>query len=214
MSDVIDTANASQEATVEPVTTQPESQQVNETAEPQAPVTPVEKTIPYSRFAEVNKGYREAQRKLAEYESKSKLSQYDPNDMEAVMAHPYVQELLIKQAKTELTTFASDLLEQHPEIPDAVVKAIKANVRGFVKENTTDVESAKIDLQEYIESLIESVEPVNKPKVIPVTPTTPKESPSGANPVEVQAILEKPLDEWTEEDAKTVDTYKKSQPKR
>lgn len=214
MSDVIDTADASQEATVEPVTTQPESQQVNETTEQHAPVTPVEKTIPYSRFAEVNKGYREAQRKLAEYESKSKLSQYDPNDMEAIMAHPYVQELLIKQAKTELTTFASDLLDSHPEIPDAVVKAIKANVRGFVKENTTDVESAKIDLQEYIESLIENVGPVNKPKVIPVASTTPKESPSGANPVEVQAILEKPLDEWTEEDAKTVDTYKKSQPKR
>lgn len=211
MDDVNPEVPVAEATSVEPETTTPPSQVGNETIE--QPVA--EKTVPYSRFSEVNKGYREAQRKLAEYESKSKLSQYDPNDMEAVMAHPYVQELLIKQAKTELTSFASELLDSHPEIPDAVVKAIKANVRGFVKENTTDVESAKIDIQEYIEGLLEGVKPGQQlPKVIPVASTTPKESPSGANPMDVQAILEKPVDEWTEEDAKTVDTYKKSQPKR
>lgn len=211
MSDVNDTA----EAPVAPVeeTTAPDAQ-VNETTE-QKVEAPVEKTIPYSRFAEVNKGYREAQRKLAELESKSKLSQFDPNDMEAIMAHPYVQEMAIKLAKTELTNFASDLLAQHPEIPEAVVKAIKTNVRGFVKESTTDVEAAKIDIQEYIEGLLEGVKPTQPAqKVIPVASTTPKESPSGATPMEVQAILETPLDEWTEEQIKTVDNYKKSQPKR
>lgn len=199
---------------VESETTAPPSQEGNETAEVTQPQAPVEKTIPYSRFAEVNKGLREAQRKLAEYESKSKLSQYDPNDMEAVMAHPYVQELLIKQAKSELTSYAKDKLDANPAIPEAVKKAILANVRGFVKESTTDVDSAKIDIDEYIDSITEA--PVTQPnsKVIPVAPTTAQESASGATPMEIQEILETPVDEWTDEQAKVVAQYKKSQPKR
>lgn len=215
MSDVNDTqAQATDVATVEPVTTQPEPHQVNETTEPTVPAL-AEKTIPYSRFAEVNKGFREAQRKLAEYESKSKLSQYDPNDTEQLMAHPFVQELLIKQAKGELTTYAREKLDANPQIPEAVKKAILQNVRGFVKETTTDVDSAKIDLDEYIESIIDEIgSPQPQPKVIPVASTQQKESASGATPMEVQAILDSPVDEWTDDDAKKVDQYKKTQPKR
>ena len=213
MSDVNDIAQPT-EGTVEPVTTQPDTQQVNETTELTVPPI-AEKTIPYSRFAEVNKGYREAQRKLAEYESKSKLSQYDPNDTEQLMAHPFVQELLIKQAKTELTTYAREKLDGNPQIPDAVKKAILANVRGFVKETTTDVDSAKIDIDEYIESILDQATPTQpQPKVIPVASTQQKESASGATPMDVQAVLDTPVDEWTDEQAKTVEQYKKSQPKR
>ena len=65
MSDVNDTVEATDVAPVETETTAPETPQVNETAEVSAPETPAEKTVPYSRFSEVNKGYREAQRKLA-----------------------------------------------------------------------------------------------------------------------------------------------------
>lgn len=211
MEDVNNQAPVADATPVEPVTTPSVSQQGNETAEPAAP----EKTIPYSRFAEVNKGYREAQRKLAEYESKSKLSQYDPNDTEALMAHPFVQELMIKQAKSELTTYAREKLDGNPQIPDAVKKAILANVRGFVKETTTDVDSAKIDIDEYIESILDEVGPTQpQPKVIPVAPTQQKESASGATPMQVQEILNTPVDEWTDEQAKIVDQYKKAQPKR
>lgn len=199
---------------VESETTSPVSQQGNETTEVTQPEIKVEKTVPYSRFHEVNTGLREAQRKLAEYESKSKLSQYDPNDMEAVMAHPYVQELLIKQAKSELTSYAKDKLDANPTIPEAVKKAILANVRGFVKESTTDVDSAKIDIDEYIDSITEAPVTQPNPKVIPVAPTTAQESASGATPMEVQEILETPVDEWTDEQAKVVAQYKKSQPKR
>lgn len=198
---------------VESETTTPPSQVGNETAEPTVPPMTQEKTVPYSRFSEVNKGFREAQRKLAEYESKSKLSQYDPNDMEAVMAHPYVQELLIKQAKSELTSYAKDKLDSNPAIPEAVKKAILANVRGFVKESTTDVDSAKIDIDEYIDSITEAPVPGMNPKVIPVAPTTAQESASGTTPMEVQEILETPVDEWTDEQAKVVANYKKSHPK-
>lgn len=215
MDDVKNQVEATDVAPVE-ATTAPETQQVNETPEPAVPEMKVEKTIPYSRFAEVNKGLREAQRKLAEYESKSKLSQYDPNDMEAIYQHPYVQELLVKQTKAELTSYAKEKLDASPSIPEAVKKAILANVRGFVKESTTDVDSAKIDIDEYIDSITEAapVAPAPQQKVIPVVPTTQKESAPGVTPMDVQKILETPIDEWTDEQAKVVDQYKKSQPKK
>lgn len=208
-------AEAPEATTAETDTAQPQSQEVKQTAEvaPQ-PQKPVERTIPYQRFAEVNKGYKELQRKLAEYEQKSKLSQYSEDDMGAIMSHPFVQELLIKQAKSELTEYAKSLLDEHPEVPEAVKKAITANVRGFVKETTSDVESAKIDIQEYIDSLVEQNAVQQQPKSFPVASTKPQEvSPSGS-PMEIQNILGKPVDEWTEDEAKLVDQYKKTMPKR
>jgi hypothetical protein len=217
MSDVNDTqAIGAQAPAVEADTTQVAPQQPEQTAAPQpaAPQTPQERMIPYSRFQEVNNGYKEMQRKLAEIESRSKLSQYTEEDMNAVLSHPYVQELLISQAKRELTDYASELLDQHPEVPEAVKKAIKANVRGFVKETTTDVESGKIDIQEYIESLVESLGPqaAPAPKSITVAATSAPEAVTAARPMDVQKIMEKPMDEWTEDDAKLVDQYKKSMP--
>lgn len=214
MPDVTDTVPAADAATVETGTTTPSSQQGNETAEPASPAPVVEKTIPYARFAEVNKGLREAQRKLAEYEQKSKLSQYDPNDIETVMAHPYVQELLIKQAKSELTSYAREKLDANPGIPEAVKKAMLSNIRGFVKESTTDIDSAKVDIDEYIDGFATDTTVQPKPKTIPVASTQVAESASGATPKSVQEILETPVDEWTEDQAKIVDQYKKSQPKK
>lgn len=218
MSDVNDNASAVDTApVVEAETTQVESQQPEKTAEPLQPEAPApqERTIPYSRFAEVNKGYKETQRRLADLESKLKLGQYSEDDMAALMAHPFVQELLIKDAKRELTDYASELLDAHPEIPDAVKKAIKTNVRGFVKESTTDVESGKIDIQEYIEGLADTLAPAHPtPKVFPVASTKPPEAPSNARPADVQEILEKPVDEWSEDEAKLVDQYKKTQPRK
>lgn len=210
--DAAPVADATPAATVEPDTTQPESPQVNQTAEP---VTPQERSIPYKRFAEVNKSYKEAQRKLAEYEAQSKLGQYSEDDMGAVMNHPFVQDLLIKQAKYELTDFAKGMLDERPEIPEAVKKAILANVRGFVKETTTDVESAKIDIQEYIDSLVEQL-PVQaqQPKAFPVAATKAQETSPGANPLDIQQVLNKPVDEWTPDEAKLVKQYKKTLPKR
>jgi len=214
MEDVNPQAQATEVAPVETETTAPESQQGEQTevVNPE-PQKPVERTIPYTRFAEVNKGYKELQRKLAEYEQKTKLSQYTEDDMGAVMNHPYVQELLIKQATHELKDFAKDLLDGHPEIPEPVKKSIMANPRGFVKETTTDVESAKIDIQEYVDALVDQVQP-QQPKVFPVASTTTKETASTTRPLDVQAILDKPVDEWTEDEAKTVDQYKKTMPKK
>lgn len=218
MEDVNTQAQATDVAPVEPVTTQPEPQQVNETTDTSGQKPAVqeaqERMVPIRVVQEERKQRHEAQRKLAEYEQKSKLSQYDPNDTEALMAHPFVQELLIKQAKSELTTYAREKLDGLPQVPEAVKKAILANVRGFVKETTSDVDSAKIDIDEYIESLLEEVTTQPQPKVIPVASTQQKESASGATPMAVQEILETPVDEWTDEQAKIVDQYKRTQPKR
>jgi hypothetical protein len=209
--DAAPVADATPAATVEPDTTQPDSPQVNQTAEPVVP----ERSIPYKRFAEVNNNYKEAQRKLAQYEAQSKLGQYSEDDMGAVMNHPYVQELLIKQAKYELTDFAKGKLDERPDIPETVKKAILTNVRGFVKETTTDVESAKIDIEEYIENNFPMGVPAQQqPKTFPVASTKAQEATPGANPLDVQQILDKPVDEWTPDEAKLVKQYKKSMPKR
>jgi len=213
--EVAEVADAPQAQAVEADTTQPVSQQVEKTTEVQ-PEAPKERMIPYQRFTEVNKGLKEAQRKLAEYEQRLKLGQYDENDMNAIMSHPFVQELLIKQAKSELTEYAKGRMDELPQIPEPVKKAILKNVRGFVKETTTDVESAKIDIDEYIDELLGDFPeaPAQQPKVIPVMSTKQQETAPGAKPLEVQEILEKPVDEWTEEEAKLVEQYKKSMPKR
>ena len=220
MSDVNDNVSAPEvtevapEAPVETETTVPQPQEENKTgAIPE--MKPASRTVPYERFLEVNKGFKEAQRKLAEYEKQKTLGQYDENDMAAIMSHPFVQDLLMKDAKYQLTDFAKGKLEEHPEVPEPVKKAILANVRGFVKETTSDVESAKIDIEDYIDSLVEGLTPsAIQPKQFPVASTTPKETASVANPRDVQAILEKPVDEWSDDEAKIVDNYKKSQPKR
>lgn len=216
MSDLNDTALA-QEATAEPETAQVDSQQPEQTTEvPEKTeaLTPQERMVPISTVQKERRERQELQRKLAEFENKSKLSQYSEDDMGATMSHPFVQELLIKQAKSELTDHAKGLLDEHPEVPEAVKKAILANVRGFVKETTTDVDSAKIDIQEYIDSLVESVAPAQQPKKFPVASTKPQETASTARPMDIQQILEKPVDEWTDDEGKLVDQYKKTQPKR
>jgi hypothetical protein len=215
MSDVNDNAEAGVPAQAEIETAAPQSQEGEQTAEGVSePAKPIERTIPYSRFAEVNKGYKDLQRKLAEFEQKSKLSQYTDEDASAVMAHPYTQELAIKVAKYELTDFARGALDAHPEIPEQVKKAMLQNIRGFVKESTTDVESAKVDIQDYIDSLVEQMPTQQQPKVIPVATTKAQETSSNTRPLDIQNILDKPVDEWSDDEAKTVEQYKKTQPKR
>lgn len=169
-----------------------------------------EKMIPYTRFQQVNKSWREAQRELAEMKSKQQIAKYDPNDMESVMGHPFVQDLMLKQAKQELTSYARDLIGNYPSIPKSVQKAVLANVRGFVKESTQDVETAKLDLQEYIESIIEEFAPQDPPPAnFPVAGTNATTgAKSGATPEKIQKILNKAPEEWTDDDMKVIEEYK------
>jgi hypothetical protein len=188
---------------------QPEQTTVN----PEVPVVTPERTVPYGRFSEVNKSWKEAQRELAEYKREKQLSQFDPNDMNAVLSHPVVQEALIKAAKYELTDYTRNVLEQYPTLNPQVKKAILANVRGFVKEGTTDVESAKLDIQEYIESILEGEAPAAK-KNFPVVATNTPSVVQPVKPAEVEKILAKSVDSWTDQEMKIVEDYTKTLPKK
>lgn len=194
-------------------------EQTTESSESEAPKTPetqaatqeaAERMVPLSVVKEERKKRQELQRKIAEIEGSQKLNQYDPNDLESVLAHPMVQELMVKQAKQELTDYARETLENYPTLNPAVKKAILANVRGFVKETTQDVESAKLDLQEYIDSIVEEADAQPPtPKSFPVATTNvSKTDISGIKPARIQEILETPVDEWTEEETAIVDKYK------
>ena len=201
-----------QEAPVEETTeqvSQPEEQTTEETETFEVP----EKTVPYTRFSEVDKKFKEAQRELAEVRGSQKLSKYDPEDTEAVLQHPLVQEMMIKQAKQELTDYAREVLDSHPTLHPAVKKAILGNARGFVNESTTDIETAKLDLQDYIDSITEEAETQKPtpPKSFQIASTNVSKSDTpGARPVDVSRILAKPVDEWTEVEAKVVDDYRKN----
>lgn len=205
--------------TVEGETTEADSQPVEQTTEvpePQQTATEeaTERMVPLSVVQKERKLRQETQRKLAELTGNQKLSQYDPTDTEAVMQHPLVQELLIKQAKTELTDHARELLSEFKNIPEVVKKAILKNARGFVNEATTDIETAKLDLQDYIAEIAQELEaestktPPVAPKNINVASTNvSKTEVPGVKPAQIQKILNKPIDEWTDEEASVVDKY-------
>lgn len=194
-------------------------QTTEEVSQPQEQTTeeleaPVDRVIPYSRFAEVNREKKELQRKLAEVEGSQKLSQYDPNDLEAVMGHPFVQEILIKQAKQELTDYARTTLESYPNLHPAVKKAILSNARGFVNETTTSVDQAKLDLQDFIDGLAEEADTATTPtpKAIKVATTNvSKTDVQGVRPAEIEKILDKPPLEWTDKDYEVVEEFKRTQ---
>jgi hypothetical protein len=202
--------------TVEETTTEA-SQATEQTQEAQvetAAQEAQERMVPISVVQKERKQRQELQKKLAEIEGSQRLNGYDQNDMEQVLSHPYVQELLVKQAKQELTDFARATLDEFPTLNPAVKKAILKNARGFVNETTTDVETAKLDLREYIESIVENeaeTQPTT-PKTFPVAATNVvKADVPGIRPADIQKILEKPIDEWTDEEASVVETYSRSQ---
>lgn len=199
-----------------------------ETSTPEANSQKVSEAIPNPEVENYKKALQQErerrktyERDLAAYKSKEQQGKYDPEDYSQWMSHPYSQELLVKVAKQELTDFARETLadERYSSLNSQVKKAILANVRGFVKEATTDVESAKIDLIDYIEEILQDTEAEN-----PVQPVAPQPfqvaapnagvSESETTPAEINSILEKsPLD-WTDEETNTLEAYQKSQGKK
>jgi hypothetical protein len=228
--DMADTVTAPQAVDVETVTTPPTAPAVEEkqTAEvdngPKEPVsqpqTPAERMIPYSALKEERQKRQEYQRKIAEYEAQKQYQnqpQGDDDDFNKILSHPWVQNLMLQQAKRDLTDHAKVLLDQYPQIPEPIRKAIILNPRGYVNESTKDIDNAKLDLQEYIEKLVEDLGIINPTpptsKSFPVAATNPSTTESKMTPGEIIKILDKPMDSWTEEDEKTVADYRKTLPK-
>lgn len=217
MDDVKPDVSIADEATVDETTVQ-EPQPEKETTEDSVAQEAQERMVPISVVQKERKQRQELQRKLAEVEGNQRLQQYDPNDMDNVLAHPFVQELLLKEAKRELTDFARDTLDQYSDIHPAVKKAILANARGFVNENTSDIETAKLDLLDYIESIAEEAQtqsltqsPTQSKGFQVASTNVSKTSIPGARPADISRILEKPVDKWTPEEIQLVEDYKKNQ---
>jgi hypothetical protein len=206
--------------------TPPSTQTAVTDNEPVTPVKPVtntvpERTVPLGVLQKERAKFREAQRELARLKGQSQLQGYDPAETDKVLQHPLVQKLLIDNAKTQVTDFAKETLEQYPEFPAIVKKAILKNVRGFINEETTDPETAKEDVRQYIEDIWAEVqaEKAAKAPISPITPITPKGpvvSPTNAGglpqaaavrPKEIEAILQKPVTEWTDEDNAKMSAY-------
>jgi hypothetical protein len=189
------------------------AESIPETPEvPEIPTQPTERTVPLSALAEERKKRQEAQRELAKLRTGNQMSQFDPSDLEQVMQNPFVQELILKDAKRELTDYTRDLLDQqsYSTVPEIVKKAILKNVRGFVNENTSDVETAKVDILEYVEALAAETQPQPVQKGFPVATTNlPSTETSTVNSNEVNKILNKPIDEWTDEEAAAVGDHAK-----
>lgn len=190
-------------------TSQPD-EQTTETPETSVDQTQ-ERTVPLQALKEERARRQELQRKLAEKESSQAMSQLDPDDYEAWVSNPMSQELIIKVAKQELTDYAREALDNYPTLHPQVKKAILKNARGFVNETTTDVETAKVDLQEYIESIAEEASAQPEPsKAFKVANTNVQtDSGKGANTGQIDAILNKPVNEWTDDDEATVAEYQK-----
>lgn len=184
------------------------------TTETVAPQAPQERTIPYPRFSEVNQKLREAQKELAAFKAEkesAKYSQNDPDYYARLMADPYVQELILKDAKRDLTDFARDTLadEKYASLNPQVKKAILSNARGFVKESTTDVETAKIDLLEWIESILEEdqASQPQAPKGFPVASTNAPTAEPAGTPAEIAKIMEKSPLEMSDDEVKVLEGY-------
>lgn len=189
------------------------AEQTNVTPEVSPDVQAQERTVPISVLQGERKKRQELQRQLAAAKSATQLNQYDPEDINMILQHPMVQELILKDAKRELTDYARDAVDQYPALNPQVKKAILKNARGFVNETTTDIEQAKVDLLEYIEEIAAEVEGQQpqtpaQAKGFPVAATNvPTTQNTGARPADIQKILNKSVDSWTDEEVAAVEAY-------
>ena len=176
-----------------------------------ATATPASRTVPYSRFQEINKKLRKAQQEL-----ETRGNRYNPEDLDDIRQHPYVQDLEMKRAESDLRQGANEILERYPDLPPIVKKAILRNPRGYVKADDQSVPEGLLSIEEYCEQVMEEVEAggtpssVPQPKQVPVAGSNePGTTQIGSTPSEVDAILKKPVGEWSDDDMKIIDEYKK-----
>jgi hypothetical protein len=118
----------------------------------------------------------------------------------------------LKDAKRELTDYTRDLMDKYPTVPEAVKKAILRNPRGYVNESTQDVETAKLDILEYVEGLAAEFEANQAPvqKGFPVAATNMPATEAATTGInEVSKILDKPVEDVTEDEHKALEEYRK-----
>lgn len=129
---------------------------------------------------------------------------------EDVMNHPVFQEMLVKQAESELKQGVTEMLTRYPNLPKNVAQALIRNPRGFVQPTTADVQNALVDIEEYIEDIYGEFTPQTP------SPTPPSIKVMGGNQlnqsgsdVEIQALLKKPPESLTDAEMKILTDYAK-----
>lgn len=170
-----------------------------------------EQTIPYGRFREVNEALKEARRELAQLRGQEAYRGYSEEDLEQIFAHPFVQQLLLEQAENQLRRGAEEILSRYPNIPKPIAKAIIRNPRGYVNPATTDVESALLDIDDYVASIAEEFGEggTSEPKPFPVAGTNVSAVPEEeTTPAEIAALMKKPPEEWTDEELRLAEEWK------
>ena len=127
----------------------------------------------------------------------------------------YVKQLETKVAMGELKSGASKILKNYPDISGSLKRAILRNPRGYIKANTQDVETGLLDIEDYVESEMDLLSEQNDSQTPPkkdvhVAGSNTPDTDTGATPAQLQAILDKPVDEWTLEDRKLLKDYRES----
>lgn len=204
---------------VEPDTTQPIGEGESKTAGQEA--APQEQTeVPGGhKGGDLNAALRQErdlrkqlQRKIAELEGASKVQGYEGQDLDTILQHPFVQDLLLKQAEGELRDGAKEILAQYPQLPKPIVNAILKNPRGYVSPKTQDVQNALLDIADYVESIYSEYEPQAPPqqfKDVKVVGNN-KSLTAKTSDAEIEKLLSIPVEEWTPEQTKMVSEYRRN----
>lgn len=131
--------------------------------------------------------------------------------MDEIFSNPAVQDLLVKNAEYQMKEGLDEILSQYPQLPKAVVNAIKRNPRGYVRPETNDVQNALLDIQDYVEEIYPEFQnaATPTPKTVPVIGNNGSPGSSRNIDAEVANILAIPIEEWTPEQSKLVSEFNK-----
>lgn len=189
-----------------PAPSQPAASQELATVTPE----PKEQTVPREALIAER---RKWQRRLREAQSgqSREIPQYNPQDPNS--QQQYVATLESQVAESQLKDKTRELLKDYPELPKHIRQAILRNPLGFCKSGTRDVNHGVLDIQDYVEEILETenVSGQSTPKTVQVAGSnTPATSQPGATPADIQKILNKPVFEWSKAEIKLVSDYKAS----
>lgn len=177
----------STDVVVSPETTPVEEPQVPETSVVPQATQPTD-TIDYkAKYEDSERRRAGLDRKLSRLASQGTRTTGEENlftgDEEldnSVLQHPLTRTALDKLATYQLKEGVEEVLKNFPNVPKDVVKAIKANPRGFVQSTTQTVDDAINDIEDYLTNTFgESIQPVEAGKEFPVVqPNTVATEPS------------------------------------
>ena len=182
----------------------------SDTAKAESPATTVS-VEEHENLKKALKAERDRFRKLRRGQTdRSSVPSARPNNQDA-----YLRQLETKVAMSELKEGASNILKNYPDIPESLKRAILRNPRGYIQAETQDVSTGLLDIEEYVESEMELISadlPSSTPpkKDVHVAGSNTPDANIGATPAQIQAILSKPLDEWTSEEKKALQDYRDS----